>query len=64
MSDDKDDEPKWWVTMIKLVVGAAIFIGLIAGALIYAGKVEQATIKPAAGPDWGIAGDSPIRYKR
>jgi hypothetical protein len=46
------------------VVGAIIFIGLIAGALIYAGKVEQATIKPAAGPDWGIAGDSPIRYKR
>lgn len=58
---DNDDEPKWWVTMIKLVAGAAIFIGVIGGALWYAEKEEANAIKPPAPPSWGIAGDSPIR---
>ena len=59
-----DDDPKWWVTMLKLVVGAAIFIGVIGFALKYAESLESSATKPAAATGWGIVTDSPIRFKR
>ena len=59
-----DDDPKWWVTMLKLVLGAAIFIGVIGFALKYAEKFDNSGNMPAAATGWGIVGDSPIRFKR
>lgn len=61
LPDDK--EPKWWVTMLKLIVGAAIFIGLIGWALWYAQKLESEKPPPAEKPSWGIFSDSPLRSR-
>lgn len=61
----KDDEPKLWVTVLKLVVGAVILIGSVGGALWLASKWEQSgasTTGPGIG--WGISTDSPIRSNR
>lgn len=57
----RDDEPKLWVTVLKLVIGAAILIGGVGLALNYAEKnqTEMPLPKPKSG--WGIFGDSPIR---
>ncbi len=72
-----DDEPKVWVTVVKLVIGAALLIGGVGLALWIAAQgparspaLEQAqeevrskSSRPSSSSDssWGIAKDSPLR---
>lgn len=60
---DDDKEPKFWVTVLKLVVGAVVLIALIGLGLYYTAKFNS--YKPEAAPaeSWGISKDSPI-FKR
>jgi hypothetical protein len=60
----RDDEPKWWVTLIKLAVGAAILIGGVGMALNYVESMQEQTPIPTPKQNWGIFGDSPIRSNR
>ncbi len=62
----KNDEPKLWVTLLKLVAIAALLIGGVGGALWLASKAEQrdAASGGSTVKDWGIASDSPVRSKR
>jgi uncharacterized membrane protein len=60
----QEDEPKVWVIVVKLIVGALVLIGAVGGALMYAEQDEVATPTPLNGKSWGIAGDSPVRMKR
>jgi len=61
----KEKEPKLWVTVLKLVIGAIIFIGVVGVGLYYTAEFDTYSTpdKPAA-PDWGITTDSPIRNRR
>lgn len=71
------EEPKVWITVVKLLLGAAALIGGVGLALWFAAQgpvhspaLEAAqkqtgyTSQPSSGASWGIAGDSPIRPKR
>lgn len=74
---DDDDEPKLWVTVLKLVLIAAVFIGGVWLALWYASLrpvyspaqeeaqkevSEKSQNSPSSpGKSWGIAKDSPLR---
>lgn len=62
---DNDKEPKLWVTVLKLIVGALIFIALVGLGLYYTAKYKSYAPDVAA-PDnsWGITKDSPIRSNR
>lgn len=57
-------EPKLWVTVLLLVMGALAIIGLVGFALWYAGQSETDTPAAGSGSSWGIFSDSPIRSKR
>jgi hypothetical protein len=57
----RDDEPKLWVTVLKLVVGLAILIGGVGLALNYAEKLQEEKPIPQPKSNWGIFSDSPIR---
>ncbi len=57
----RDDEPKLWVTVLKLIVGATILIGGVGLALNYAEKLQGEVPKPQPKSNWGIFSDSPIR---
>ncbi len=67
-----DDEPKLWVTVLKLAVGFVILVGGTGLALWYADQVQVSEL-PALGSGagsgngalgWGIVGDSPLRPNR
>jgi hypothetical protein len=63
MADDKD--PKFWVTVLKLVAGAVVLLTLFGLGLYYTAKFDS--YKPAEAPpdtSWGITKDSPIRGNR
>jgi hypothetical protein len=62
----KNNEPKVWVTVVKLVLGAVILIGGVGLALWFAARDEmQGTAPRASSSDsWGISHDSPTRMKR
>jgi hypothetical protein len=67
-----DEEPKLWVTVLKLVLGLVILVGGTGFALWYVDKMqvlEQPALGTSAGTGlgstgWGIVGDSPLRPKR
>lgn len=59
-----EDDPKFWVTVLLLILGALVLVGLVGLALWWA---EQAgTTVPVTGPDksWGIVNDSPLRGRK
>jgi hypothetical protein len=60
----KHDDPKVWVTVIKLVVGLAVLIGGVGLALWYAKDMDNVMSQAPAGDSWGISKDSPVRMKR
>ncbi len=57
------EEPKVWVTVIKLVLGLIVIIGGVGLALWYAKDLDNGYGTPA-GEKWGISKDSPVRMKR
>ena len=63
MKKPDDDEPKVWVTVLKLIIVAVVIIGGTGLALWY---VDQEQSKEGRDPatseksDWGISTDSPI----
>jgi hypothetical protein len=61
---DKYDK-KFWLLVLKLVIGAIVLITLIGLGLYYSAKYNTYAPpdKPAAS-DWGISKDSPIRNRR
>lgn len=58
-------DKKFWMTLIKLVIGAVVAITLIGLGLYYTAKFNTYEA-PSSGPstDWGITKDSPIRGNR
>ncbi len=60
----RKQEPRLWLTVLKLLLGASVLIGLVALALWYAAQWEQDAPAPASRNSWGIVGDSPIRNQR
>lgn len=58
----KNDEPKVWVTVVKLVVGLAVMIGGVGLALWYAKDMDNGSTR--SGDTWGVSKDSPVRMKR
>ena len=77
--DEDDDEPKTWVSALKVILAAAVLIGVVGLALWYANQrpvsspaLEQAqkevqekspSGRSSRDDSWGIAKDSPIRRK-
>jgi hypothetical protein len=62
---EKEKEPKLWVTVLKLVLGAIIFAAVVAVGLYYTAEFNTyAPPETSPAPDWGISTDSPIRNKR
>jgi hypothetical protein len=62
----KDDEPKLWLTVLKLVVGLVVIIGSVGLALYIALQREQLDSTGGVVPDksWGIVSDNPLRQRR
>ena len=60
----KDDEPKVWVTVVKLVAGLVLLIGGVGLALWYAKDMDNGAPVPPSSDKWGISHDSPMRMKR
>ncbi len=59
----KDDEPKLWVTVVKLVVGLIVIIGGVGLALKFAENRDGSGFTGSQ-EQWGISKDSPTRMKR
>jgi hypothetical protein len=68
----KDEEPKLWVTVLKLFIGLVVLVGGTGFALWYVDKLQVLEL-PALGTGngsgngstgWGIVGDSPLRPHR
>ena len=64
MNKPKQDEPKVWVTVVKLVVGLAVIVGGVGLALWYAKDMDNGSPAVPSGEQWGISKDSPLRMKR
>jgi hypothetical protein len=74
--NEEDDEPKTWVSALKIILGIAALIGAVWFALWYAGQrpvrspaleqaIEEVHQKSSGNPSsssksWGIAKDSPL----
>jgi hypothetical protein len=74
---DQNDEPKLWVSILKVILGIAVMVGAVGFALWYAGQqpahspaleqakeeVRQKSSNSTSSPSnsWGISKDSPIR---
>jgi hypothetical protein len=65
MSKKNDnDEPKVWVTALKLIVGIVVIVGGIGMALWYTKDMDNGALKTPPTDAWGIANDSPVRMRR
>lgn len=60
----KNKEQKLWVTVLYLVLGALVIIGLVGLALWWAEKADMGNPIKAPSDTWGIANDSPLRMRR
>lgn len=62
---DDDKEPKFWVTALKLVLGAIFLIVFFGLGLYFSAKYKTyAPEGPPPDTSWGISKDSPIRSNR
>jgi multisubunit Na+/H+ antiporter MnhC subunit len=64
MKKNPNDEPKVWVTVVKLVIGLVLIVGGVGLALWYAKDMDNGAAPIPAGDAWGISKDSPLRMKR
>lgn len=64
MKKNTDDEPRLWLTVLLLVLGALVLVGLVGLALWFAERSD--TTVPIVAPDksWGIVGDSPVNRRK
>lgn len=62
--NNPNEEPKVWVTALKLIVGLIVIIGGVGLALWYAKDMDNGGPKPPPADAWGISHDSPVRMKR
>jgi hypothetical protein len=60
----KNQEPKLWVTVLKLIVGATLLIGGVGTALWYVDQEQSKDAPTKVDKSWGIFRDSPIRSNR
>jgi hypothetical protein len=69
---NQDEDPKLWVTVLKLVLGLVVLVGGTGLALWYGDEIQMRD-QPALGSGsgsgagstgWGIVGDSPLRPHR
>jgi hypothetical protein len=62
----KDEDPPVWITLIKLIVIAAVLIGGVGFGLSWVNDIQSKEPSPAIKPSdpWGIARDSPIRFRQ
>jgi hypothetical protein len=63
--NDYEKEPKLWVTVLKLSIGAIIFIIAVGLGLYY--SAEFKTYAPPTDPpvdSWGVTKDSPLKKHR
>jgi len=60
----RNDEPKLWVTVVKLIVGLVVIIGGVGLALWYAQGMGSGPGGTTSSDQWGISKDSPLRMKR
>lgn len=62
----KWNDPHFWMTLLKLIIGGAIVIGLVMLALWYSTQYYSAEPpkQESQGVDWGVAGDSPLKRYR
>ena len=64
MNRPDDDEPKVWVTVLKLIAGMVVIVGGVGLALWYAKDMDNGAAKLPATDSWGISKDSPINMRR
>jgi hypothetical protein len=64
MERPNDDEPKVWVTVVKLIIGVVVIVGGVGLALWYAKDMDNGAPKLPATDVWGISKDSPINMRR
>ena len=64
MKRNPKDEPKVWVTVVKLVIGLVAIVGGVGLALWYAKDMDNGAFKLPSSDPWGISKDSPSRMKR
>ena len=64
MKKNPNDEPKVWVTIVKLVIGLVVIVGGVGLALWYAKDMDNGAQSLPAADSWGISKDSPVRMKR
>lgn len=57
------NEPKVWVTALKLILGLVVIVGGVGLALWLAKDMDSNGPKKPS-DSWGIANDSPVRMKR
>jgi hypothetical protein len=62
----KNDEPRLWVTVLKLVTGLVVIISSVGLALYLALQREQLDgPKPVSTEQsWGVVNDNPLRQRR
>ncbi len=58
-----NDEPKTWVTALKLILGLVVIVGGVGLALWLAKDMDSDGPKKPSDA-WGIANDSPVRPRR
>ena len=64
MKKPDDDEPKVWVTVLKLILGLVVIVGGVGMALWYAKDMDNGGPPPPPADSWGISKDSPINMRR
>lgn len=60
----KKNEPKVWVTVLKLLIGLIVIIWGTGAVLDYFAQNFEPDTPKSGGIDWGIARDSPIPSRR
>ena len=61
---NRNEEPKTWVTALKLIVGLVVIVVGVGLGLWLAKDLNTGGPKAPGTDSWGISHDSPVRMKR